>query len=136
MKKLFLFIIILLTYSCSNTIKDLKKETFRCTGYGGTGKNISVSFSIEPSAKTLIFSQNGGLMGSLLNYPKSIWYDIKSSSGNNILTKDYTYSWTNRFGKTVDFISYIKTNDKKTFEYGFRQAKGRPYIFENCEKIN
>ena len=74
-------------------------------------------------------------MGSMLNYPKKIRYNIKSSSGQNILTKDNTYSWINRNGKTLNFISYIKTSDKKTFEYGFRQSKGSPYIFSNCKKI-
>jgi len=136
MKKLVLFILILFTYSCGDKISDLKKETFRCSGKGGTKKIVTALFSIDPSSKTLTFSQNGGLMGSIINYPKKITYYIESSSGTNILTKDSTYSWLNRFGKRLNYISYIKTNDKKTFEYGFRQTKGSPYTFENCKKIN
>ena len=135
MKKFILFISILFIYSCGDKIADLEKETFRCSGKGGTGKIVSALFSIDPSSKTLTFSQNGGLMGSMLNYPKKIRYNIKSSGGQNILTKDNTYSWINRNGKTLNFISYIKTSDKKTFEYGFRQSKGSPYIFSNCKKI-
>ena len=136
MKKLVLFILILFTYSCGDKILDLKKETFRCSGKGGTKKIVTALFSIDPSSKTLTFSQNGGLMGSIINYPKKITYYIESSSGTNILTKDSTYSWINRSGKRLNYISYIKTNDKKTFEYGFRQTKGNPYTFENCKKIN
>ena len=136
---IFLFIIILFFYprgdGGSNKIVDLKKETFECSGKGGTGKIVTALFSIDPSSKTLTFTQYGGLMGSMLRYPKVISYNIKSSDGLKILTKDYTYSWTNRLGKTLNYISYIKTNDKKTFEYGFRQAKGNPYLFKDCKKI-
>jgi len=136
---IFLFIIILFFYprgdGGSNKIVDLKKETFECSGKGGTGKIVTALFSIDPSSKTLTFTQYGGLMGSMLRYPKVISYNIKSSDGLKILTKDYTYSWTNRLGKTLNYISYIKTNDKKTFEYGFRQAKGNSYLFKDCNKI-
>ena len=135
---IFLFIVIIFFYprgdGGSNKIVDLKKEKFQCSGKGGAGKIVSVSFSIDPSSQTLTFSQGGGLMGSLLNYPKKIIYNIKSSSGQNILTKDNTYSWINRNGKTLNFISYIKTSDKKTFEYGFRSSKSSPYIFKDCIK--
>ena len=75
-------------------------------------------------------------MGSMLNYPSKIKYNIKSSSSDEILTQDNTYSTINRFGRTINFISYIETYDKKNFYYGFRGSKYKrdPYVFKNCSK--
>ena len=137
MKKLLAIVVLGLLYSCSQVqVKDLKKETFNCSGKGGTGKIVQASFAIDPSSKTLTFIQGGGLMGSMLNYPSKIKYNIKSSSGDEILTQDNTYSTINRFGRTMNFISYIETYDKKKFYYGFRGSKYKsdPYVFKNCSK--
>ena len=136
MKKFVLIILIFFTYSCGDKIADLKKEKFKCFVKGGTGRIVTALFSIDPSLKPLTFTQSGGLMGSIIRYPKVISYNIKSSDGQKILTKDYTYSWTNRLGKELNYISYIRTSDKKTFEYGFRQTKENiPYVFKSCTKI-
>jgi hypothetical protein len=117
-------------------IKDLKKETFKCSGEGGTGQTVYATFDIDPVNKTLIFSQSGGLMGSIIEYPKKITYRIKSSSDTEVLTHENTYSWINLAGKEINFISNIYTKDKKTFEYDFIKTKRKnpPYLFSNCKK--
>ena len=135
-KILGIILLSLLLNGCgeNNKIVGLKKETFSCQGKGGTNKKINVVFDIDPSTKTLTFKAVG-MMGKILNYPTRIVYDIKSSDGTKILTKDYTYEWTNLAGKTLRYISYISTNDKNLWEYGFRQTKGYPYTFKNCKKL-
>ena len=75
-------------------------------------------------------------MGKIMNYPKRILYIIKEAEGDKIVTKDSTYTWTNLAGKKLDYITYISTDDKKTFYYNYR-AKDSPTIkFSNCKKIN
>ena len=106
-KKPFYFIIglflllILVDFLKPSAVRDLKKEVYSCTGEGGTGKIVQASFSINPSTKTLTFSQDGGLMGSILKYPSKIEYSIKSASGDKILTYTHTYITTTKFGKTL-----------------------------------
>ena len=137
MKKLLGIIVMsLLLSGCSDSDKivDLKKEIFKCKGKVGTNKNIDVVFDIDPVTKTLTF-RAVGMMGSILKYPTKIVYKIKSSDGINILTKDYTHTWINRVGRTLEYISYIKTYDKETWEYGFRRTSSSPYYFKNCKKI-
>ena len=137
MKKLLGIVVLgLLLSGCgdSNKIVDLKKEIFSCKGKGGTNRPIDVVFDIDPATKTLTF-RAVGMMGSILKYPTEIVYEIKSSDGTNILTKDYTYTWINPVGRTLEYISYISTYDKETWEYGFRRTSGSPYYFKNCEKI-
>ena len=147
MKKLFVIVALGLlaasVYEISNwnknetsKIKDLEKETFKCSGEGSTGRIVYATFDIDPVNKTLTFSQDGGLMGSIIQYPKKITYRIKSLSGTEILTHENIYSWINLGGKEIDFISNIHTKDKKTFEYDFIKTKRKnpPYLFSNCQK--
>ena len=117
-------------------VKDLKKETFYCSGKGGTGRITKVLFSIDPETKTLTFVQDGTLMGKLINYPNKIIYNIKLSSGDKILTSDNTFITVTKFGKSLTFYSYIETFDKEEFYYGFRKSKNkRPaYVFKNCKR--
>ena len=108
MKKLILIILVLFTYSC-DLVRDLKKETFGCSGKGAGG-TVGASFAIDPSSRTLTFIQDGDLMGSMINYPSKIRYEIKSSSGDEILTQDKTISTVSSNGRNMKFISYIKKN--------------------------
>ena len=105
MKKLILIILVLFTYSC-DLVRDLKKETFGCSGKGAGG-TVGASFAIDPSSRTLTFIQDGDLMGSMINYPSKIRYEIKSSSGDEILTQDKTISTVSSNGRNMKFISYI-----------------------------
>ncbi len=136
MYKFILIILVLFTYSC-DLVRDLKKETFGCSGKGAGG-TVGASFAIDPSSRTLTFIQDGDLMGSMINYPSKIRYEIKSSSGDEILTQDKTISTVSSNGRTMKFISYIETYDKKKFYLGFRKSKYKrdPTVFENCSKIN
>ena len=136
MNKFILIILVLFTYSC-DLVRDLKKETFGCSGKGAGG-TVGVSFAIDPSSRTLTFIQDGDLMGSMINYPSKIRYEIKSSSGDEILTQDKTISTVSSNGRNMKFISYIKTYDKKKFYLGFRKSKYKrdSTVFENCSKVN
>ena len=69
MKKLLGIVVLGLLTSCGDKVEDLKKETFYCSGKGGTSKIVNVKFSIDPKSKTLTFIQDGNMMGKLLNYP-------------------------------------------------------------------
>ena len=127
MKKLLGIVVLGLLTSCGDKVEDLKKETFYCSGKGGTSKIVNVKFSIDPKSKTLTFIQDGNMMGKLLNYPNEIIFDIKLSKGDKILTHDEYVG---------NFIPYIETDDKKKFYYGHRRSKYKrpPYVFKNCTK--
>ena len=113
----------------------MKKEVFNCSGVGGTKKNVNVTFEINPDTQSLTFTQSGGILGKIVNYPKYIIYQIKSSDGTRILTNEFEYSWRNLVGKDLYYISYISTNDKKVWEYSFKGGSGDPYIFKDCNKV-
>jgi|TARA_B100001093_G_scaffold176992_1_gene169664 hypothetical protein len=145
MKKLFFFLILGLStvaiyeftsWNGTLEIKDLKKEAFKCSGKGLAGKTVYATFEIDPDNETLTFSHSGGLIGSVIKYPKKIRYRIKSSSGTEILTHENTYSWTNFAGKNLNYITNVYTKDKKTFEYDFVKTnkKTPPNLFSNCQK--
>ena len=77
----------------------------------------------KPSQKLLLLAQ-------LAHEQKHLNY-YKNSD-----TKFVPVEFWNENLKKYDVLSaYIKTNDKKTFEYGFRQAKGNPYLFKDCNRI-
>ena len=118
-------------------ISDLQKEKFMCIGKGVVkGTIVSAYFSINPDEKTLTFSHTGGILGSLINYPKRIIYKIKSSDGNELVTEDYTYTWTNFANDKLNFVTYISTNDKNIFYLYFKDsASKRPREFKDCMKV-
>ena len=132
MKILTIISILFFLYGCGEKVTGLKDETFNCSGIGGQNRMMNVTLKINPDTKTLTFTQSGELFGKIINYPREIIYSIKSSDGVKILTNDYEYSWRNLVGRNLYYISYISTDDKKVWKYGFRQTSGEPYVFKDC----
>ena len=120
-----------------DNISNLQKEKFMCIGKGAAkGSIVSAYFSINPDEKTLTLSHTGGILGSLINYPKRIIYKIKLSNGNALMTEDHTYTWTNFANDKLKFITYISTDDKNIFYLYFKDsASKRPREFKDCMKV-
>ena len=119
-----------------DNISNLQKEKFMCIGKGVADTLVQGYFSINPDEKTLTFSHTGGILGSLINYPKRIIYKIKLSNGNALITEDYTYTWTNLANDKLNFITYISTDDKNIFYLYFKDsASKRPREFKDCMKV-
>jgi hypothetical protein len=49
------------------------------------------------------------------------------------LTNDYEYSWRNLVGRNLYYISYISTDDKKVWEYKFKDTRGEGFVFKDCK---
>ena len=133
MKIILTISLLFFLYGCGEKVSGLKDETFNCSGIGGQKRMMNVTFKINPDTKTLTFTQSGELFGNIINYPREIIYSIKSSDGVKILTNDYEYSWRNLVGRNLYYISYISTDDKKVWEYKFKDTRGEGVVFKDCK---
>ena len=116
--------------------KDISKvidEKFKCSASGFTGNKVVGYFEIKSQSNSLLFSQSGELFGTLIKFPVSINYPLKTYKGDKIETSTHSHNWINQAGQSRVHNTRIETDNKDTFKFIVKQK----YIeFRNCEKIN
>ena len=150
MKKLLgIAFLVLIVWGIYNAISDsfkfrsLKKETFECVGISTAAVNnvnVSATFSIDPTKKTITLQHSGKLIGSILPFPKKLVYDIKEAKGDIIKTETHYWSWKNLVGDNKITKSHLSTYDnKKSFNFlkhGDSSGRAVEVNFKNCKKTN